>query len=287
MFWGGTFVAGRVVAQHLPPFSAAFLRFALAGACLLVLVRIREGGLPRLNRKQFLPILILGLSGVFAYNVFFFIGLKHVAAGRAAVIVATNPIFVALLAAAFFSEALSRERVAGICLSVSGAIIAITGGRPLTLFDQALSWGDLVMFGCVASWVTYLMVGKIMMQNLSPHAAVTYSCLVGAALLLPFGLAEGMVASLLSTPWHVWLSLAYLGFFGTVLGFTWFYQGVREIGPSRAAVFINFVPVWAILSGFLILDEPLCLALLLGAVMVGSGVYLTNHSAVKQLKARA
>ena len=284
MFWGGTFVAGRVTAQHLPPFSAAFLRFAIAGACLLALVRIREGGLPKLSRNQFVPILILGLSGVFAYNVLFFIGLKHVIAGKAAVIVATNPIFVALLAALFFNESLSKGRIAGICLSVCGAIIAITGGRPLTLFDQALTWGDMAMFGCVASWVTYLLVGKIMMQNLSPHAAVTYSCLVGAALLLPFSLAEGMLASLLLTPWHVWLSLAYLGFFGTVLGFTWFYQGIKEIGPSRAAVFINFVPVWAILSGFLILNEPLCLALLLGAMMVGSGVYLTNHAAVKKLK---
>ncbi len=277
MFWGGTFVAGRMVSQELPPFSAAFIRFAIASISLLVLVRIYEGGLPRLRRPQLLPISILGLSGIFAYNVLFFTGLQTVAAGRAAVIVATNPIFVALLAALLFKEPLGLGRVIGIAISVCGAILAITGGHPLALFKQVLTWGDIAIFGCVASWVTYLLVGKVMMQNLSPHAAVTYSCLIGTAMLLPFSLAEGLIGHLQLIPWTLWAALLYLGMFGTVLGFTWFYQGVKEIGPSRAAVFINFVPIWAIVSGYLILGEALDPTLILGAAMVSSGVYLTNR----------
>ncbi|HDQ40650.1 MAG TPA: EamA family transporter, partial [Desulfonatronum sp.] len=192
-----------------------------------------------------------------------------------------NPIFVALLAALLFKEPLTKMRSMGIALSVCGAVLAITAGHPLALLKQAVSWGDLAMFGCVASWVTYLLVGKVTMQNLSPHAAVTYSCLVGTTLLFPFSLAEGLLCTLNDAPWFIWLSLGYLGIFGTVLGFTWFYQGVKEIGPSRAAVFINFVPVWAIISGFLILEEPLNTALILGAIMVGSGVYLTNHQRIR------
>ncbi|GAB6061001.1 DMT family transporter [Desulfonatronum parangueonense] len=278
MFWGGTFVAGRLVSRELPPFSAAFLRFAIASVCLVILVRIYEGGLPRPRAAQILPIIVLGLSGIFAYNVLFFIGLQSVEAGRAAVIVATNPIFVALLAALLFKEPLGSGRLIGIGLSISGAVLAITGGHPLALFSQVLSWGDLAIFGCVASWVTYLLVGKVMMQNLSPHAAVTCSCLVGTAMLLPFSLAEGLIGHLLQISWTLWAALLYLGMFGTVLGFTWFYQAVKEIGPSRAAVFINFVPIWAIVSGFLILGESLNLTLILGAAMVGGGVYLTNRT---------
>jgi drug/metabolite transporter (DMT)-like permease len=277
MFWGGTFVAGRLVSRDLPPFSAAFLRFALAATCLMVLVRVYEGGLPRLRPKQFAPVLVLGMSGVFAYNVLFFTGLQTVEAGRAAVIVATNPIFIALLAALFFREPLGPGRILGIGLSILGAILAITRGHPLTLLHQAISWGDLVIFGCVASWVTYLLVGKVTMHSLSPHAAVTYSCLVGTAALLPFSLAEGLAGRLADLPWTIWAALLYLGFFGTVLGFTWFYQGVKTIGPSRAAVFINFVPIWAIIFGFLFLGESASPTLLLGAAMVSSGVYLTNR----------
>lgn len=281
MFWGGTFVAGRILAQHVAPFSASFLRFAIASVCLVFLVRMHEGGLPRLRRNQFLPILILGLSGIFTYNVLFFIGLKTVEAGRASVIVATNPIFIALLSALFFKEPLGKGRILGITLSVCGAVLAITKGHPLNLLDQPLSWGDVAIFGCVASWVTYLLIGKVMMQSLSPHAAVTYSCLVGTALLLPFSLGEGLLQILTNLPWFVWIALVYLGVFGTVLGFTWFYQGIKQIGPSRAAVFINFVPVWAIIAGFVILGETINPALVLGAAMVGSGVYLTNRKMIQ------
>jgi len=74
-----------------------------------------------------------------------------------------------------------------------------------------------------------------------------------------------------------WISIFYLGFFGTVLGFVWYYEGIKKIGPTRAGLFINFVPVTAIILAFLILKEPLTLSLLVGALFVCSGVYLTNR----------
>jgi drug/metabolite transporter (DMT)-like permease len=72
--------------------------------------------------------------------------------------------------------------------------------------------------------------------------------------------------------------ILYLGFFGTVLGFFWYYEGIRAIGPSRASGFINFVPVSGVFFGWLILDETVNLSLLAGAVMVMAGVYFTNCS---------
>jgi len=66
------------------------------------------------------------------------------------------------------------------------------------------------------------------------------------------------------------------GLFGTVLGFVWYYEGIKSIGPVRAGLFINFVPVSAVFLAFLILDEPLTASLLIGAILVSSGVYLTT-----------
>ncbi len=71
-FWGGTFIAGRVVTQYSPPFPAAFLRFAIAAIFLILLTWKTEGGFPRLQKHQLLPLLLLGMTGVFAYNFFFF-----------------------------------------------------------------------------------------------------------------------------------------------------------------------------------------------------------------------
>ena len=97
IFWGGTFIAGRVVSQQVSPFSAAFFRFIMASLCLLLVIRLKEGRFPLPAKQQLFPLFLLGLTGIFAYNYFFFKGLKLVEAGRASVIVAQNPIVIALL----------------------------------------------------------------------------------------------------------------------------------------------------------------------------------------------
>jgi drug/metabolite transporter (DMT)-like permease len=75
-----------------------------------------------------------------------------------------------------------------------------------------------------------------------------------------------------------WLSIFYLGIFGTVVGFVWYYQGVERIGPTKAGLFINFVPIFAILFAFFILREAITASLIVGAVLVITGVYLTNRT---------
>jgi drug/metabolite transporter (DMT)-like permease len=133
----------------------------------------------------------------------------------------------------------------------------------------------LFIFGCVASWVAYSLLGKSVMADLSPLAAVTYSSIVGTFCLFPPAVIEGLFESR-SYSFQAWASIFYLSFFGTVLGFLWYYEGIQRIGPVRAGLFINFVPISAVILAFLILSEPLTLSLLIGAVLVSSGVYLTT-----------
>ncbi len=118
IFWGGTFIAGRVVAKDVGPFSAAFFRFFIASIFLVLFTYKIEGKLPVLKKGQIFPVFLLGMTGVFLYNVFFFKGLKIIHAGRAAVIIAGNPILITLFSAYFFKEKLSLIKVIGIILSV-------------------------------------------------------------------------------------------------------------------------------------------------------------------------
>lgn len=274
VLWGGTFVAGRQLAGQMGPFAAAFLRFAIATACLLAFARLKEGGLPRLDRRGLIGVLLLGATGVFAYNALFFTGLATVGAGRAAVIIAGNPILIALGAALFFGEGMTRRKAVGIALSVAGAVEVIGRGEPLSLLSSGLSPGDAAILGCVASWSAYSLLGKTVMARLSPLGAVTWSSLAGTLLLLPAALAEGLAPA--AYPLSAWASLAYLGFCGTVLGFTWFYEGIQAVGASRAGVFINLVPVAAVIQAWLLLDEPVDASLLAGGALVLAGVWLTN-----------
>ncbi len=276
VFWGGTFIAGKIVAQDVEPFSAAFLRFAIASAFLVLITWKVEGKLPRIERSLVLPIFLLGLTGVFAYNVFFFKGLQSIDAGRAALIIALNPVMISLLSSIFFKEELTPIKIIGILLSVIGAMTVISRGNPLHLLQGHLGWGELNIFGCVLSWVSFSLIGKSVLGKISPLVSICYSSLAGTATLIIPATLEGLWTFLPAYSGITWLGLFYLGFFGTVLGFVWYYEGIKKIGPTKAGLFINVVPLSAVVLAFFLLKEPLTLSLLIGAILVSTGIYLTN-----------
>lgn len=275
-FWGGTFIAGRIVAGEVMPFSGAFLRFAIASFFLILITLKIEGKLPILERSLFPPVIFLGLTGVFAYNVFFFKGLQTVDAGRAALIIALNPVMISLFSSLFFKEELNLTKITGILLSVTGALTVISRGEPFQILDGHLGWGELNILGCVASWVSFSLAGKSVLKKISPLVAISYSSIAGTLLLTVPALMEGIWSYAPTYSGGAWTGLFFLGFFGTVLGFVWYYEGIEKIGPTKAGLFINVVPLSAVILAFFFLNEPLTLSLLIGAVLVSSGIYLTN-----------
>jgi drug/metabolite transporter (DMT)-like permease len=276
IFWGGTFVAARSVSDHIGPFTGSFIRFAAASILLAVIATFKEGRLPRMAKHQVVPAILLGMTGVFAYNVFFFSGLQTITAGRASLIVAINPVLISLLSDFFFHEKLHSAKIIGAALCLFGVILVISRGNPLLLFSGGIGRGELFILGCVVSWVTYSLIGKSIMRDLTPFAAVFYSCAIGAAALFPLALMENMAGRIGAFNFIDWTSLLYLAFFGTVIGFFWYYEGIAAIGAARASVFINLVPVSGVFLGWLLLREPVNLSIIAGALLVVGGVYLTN-----------
>ena len=275
-FWGGTFVAGRLLAADTHPVTSAFFRFAIASILLCLAVLHVEGRLPKLNMRQILAVAALGLTGIFAYNLFFFNGLAHIEASRAALIIALNPVAITLCSALIYREQLPLSRIFGIPLSVFGALVVISRGSLDLLFAGGIGRGELLISGCVLSWTLYSVIGKTAMRGLSPLAAVCWSSLAGSLMLLGPALCFGSFGEALSLAGTSWLCIAYLGLFGTVIGFYWYFQGIQTIGPSRAAVFINFVPVNGVLLATFLLGEPLDLSLVTGGLLVIGGAYLAN-----------
>ena len=141
VLWGGTFVAGRMLAGVVPPFAAAFLRFAVAGGALLLLLLRSQRRLPTLDRRQLGAVVLLGLTGVFGYNVAFFTGLESVPAGRAALIIALNPVGIALFSALFGGEPLRPLRSLGVLVSVCGAGVVISNGHLGRLLSAGVGAG--------------------------------------------------------------------------------------------------------------------------------------------------
>ncbi|MEA2021383.1 MAG: DMT family transporter, partial [Candidatus Caldatribacteriota bacterium] len=165
----------------------------------------------------------------------------------------------------------------GIILSLTGALIVISHGNLQEVFQGKIGMGELYILACVICWSTFSVFGKIAMKQLKPIITITYACLAGTLILLIPAILEGELPHFLNYNLEVWPSVFALGFFGTALAFTWYYDGIEKIGPAQAGIFINFVPVFATALAVLILNEKLYPSILIGAVFVVSGVFLNNY----------
>jgi len=257
LFFGSTFIAGRIMAANLPPFTSAFLRFLVASFFLVLFVFKIYGKFPRLNFQQFLLVI--------------------------AIIISLNPSLITILSALLLKEKFTKFKFVGIILSLTGALIVISRGNLQVILQGNIGWGELFILGCVVCWSSFTVIGKIIMKDLKPIIAITYACLAGTLLLIIPAYQEDVLQNFMQYSVEVWLSVFVLGFLGTALAFTWFYEGIDKIGPSRAGIFINFVPIFATLMAVLILREKLSPSLIVGAIFVVSGVYLTNYQ-VKNIK---
>ncbi len=280
IFWAGTFIAGRVLGREdgtVTPFCAAFLRFFFASIPLVIVTRLKEKALPGLKGNEIAPVILLALSGVFLYHFLFLTGLKTIESSRASLIVATCPVFITLFSAFFFKEKLTVVKLAGIVLSVFGAVFVITEGKLADIFTKGFGEGELCIFGCVICWTIYSLVGKAMLHRLSSLVMVTYSVLLGAVMLFIPAILEGLFSEITKyTLSKDFSAIIYLAVFGTVIGFVWYYDGLKKVGPVKTSQFINFIPVFTVILAFLILNEKITISLIIGAILVLTGVFLTN-----------
>jgi drug/metabolite transporter (DMT)-like permease len=277
--WGGTFIAGRVLAGAMPPLMGAVGRYLIATVGLLGVAVLVEGGLPRLSRQQAVGTLGLGVTGVFAYNVAFFDALSELPASRTALFVALNPVFTLIGAALFLRERLSLIRVAGIVLALAGVTIVISRGDLATLLNGGIGAGERSMMIAVLAWATYTLIGRSIMRSLSVIAATAYASLWGTALLvLDLAIHWQPIPATALAPVPL-LALVYVGLVGTVVAFVWFGEGVKAIGAARAAVFTNLVPVFGVAQAALILGEPVIPSMIFGGAIAICGVMIANTPA--------
>jgi drug/metabolite transporter (DMT)-like permease len=284
LLWGGTFIAGHQLSETIPPIVSAVSRFAVAALLLALWLWKQEGKFPSLSLQQFGAVCALGATGIFAYNLFFFAALSELPASRTALLVSLNPIVTALLLGTLLGERLGIIRWIGIGLAFIGAAIIVSRGDLVGAFhdlSSAMGKGELFMMGGVFSWAAYTIIGRYALKGLSPLAATTYAAVAGLILLAIFMSINPPELQAQMLNWSNIASIFYLGALGTVIGFVWYYQGVQAIGPSRTSIFNNLVPVFGVVLASILLKEPILSSMLIGGVLVITGVAITNRGKLK------
>ncbi|MEY3058714.1 MAG: hypothetical protein RL000_66 [Bacteroidota bacterium] len=270
--WGGTFIATKMASHVFGSFTGASFRYLVALLFMVPMMLFKDSKAFKLTRKQFIQLALLGFTGIFAYSFFFFTGLRLVKASHGALIVALNPVLVMLISSLIGKERIAGIKILGLLISLIGTAIVIARGDIMELFTM-FTWGDALMLGCPVSWAFYTYFAKDALKFASPLQASTWAIITGMMFIVFFVPFETFPVYV---DWTVWLAIVYLGICGSVLGFVWYYEGIKAIGPLRTSAFNNLIPIFAMLLSVLLLGETIHGYMIYGSAMVIGGVYLIN-----------
>lgn len=273
-FWGSNFNAARALAGELPPLTAAAERFGIAVVVLMAMRLLRGAGESTLTARDRLALCVLGLIGVFGFNFAFFTALHSTSALNAALIMALSPLLTNLLAVWLLGGVLGGAQLLGIGMAFCGVALVITGGH-FALLHIAI--GDLWMLGACVAWSVYsVLVRKFAAHIPSPQQA-RWTVTAGAVALILFALVrEQPLAHIAGQSGTALLILLYMGLFGTVLAYLFWLRGIQALGPQRAVLAFNLVPVFTLLINLAFGQQPaleqfIGMALVIGGVVIGSG----------------
>jgi drug/metabolite transporter (DMT)-like permease len=284
VFFGGTWVAGKVAVDEAPPATIAAARFAVATMLLWAWARTRAP-VPRPRPADLPLVAALGATAVAGYNLFFLYGLELAPATDGAIIVpGLAPVLTAALAWLLLGERVGRRGALGFALAFVGLVLVVDPAGGVGS-DRLL--GALLFVLGAACWGVYSILGKTATTRFDPVTATLYGTASGTLMLLPFSFGGGGWHDLAEASFETWASVAYLGVFGTVLAFVLFYEGLKRIGPGRATSFALLVPVFGVLGAVLLLDEPLGVLTLVGGVVVIAGLWLVQHRSGSTSRAHA
>ncbi len=269
--WAGSFIIVEIATKEIDPIDLGFLRFLVATPLMFLLVVLRKK--PLLLPKKELPwLVVLGLTGVTLLYLFQFLGIHYTNAPTASVLINTNVIFIAILSGLFLHEILTGKRIAGIILSFIGVFVIMISDlstQEMT-FDNLFFIGGILMLLSAFCWALYTLVGKRLLQRYDEFVITTYAFGLGTLFYLPFVFLHiGPV--LQQTSLDGWLAVLYLALVCSLFGYLGWYNALKHIDASKAAVFLNFIPLFTILMSFF-LGTSFSWFFLLGAGLIIYGV---------------
>jgi drug/metabolite transporter (DMT)-like permease len=276
VFWAGNMTVGRWIAGQVPPVTLAFLRWA--GATIFILpfawgYVAREWPTVRANWPV---LLVLGVTGSGLFNTFQYAALVHTTATSAGIIYASGPIMIALMSHFLNGERIAPLQFSGIALSLLGVVLVLTHGVPLAIAHQGFNRGDVIMLLAVVIWAFYTAyLTRRPRLHAMTFAAVTYA--IAALINLPMSAIELAGGAVLKLTPETGLAILYVAIFPSLVAYLCYNRGVEIIGPAKAGIYMNLVPLLAALFGIVFLGEQPALYHAAGFAFILLGVALVSR----------
>ena len=277
LIWSGNFVISRAMNNVIPPAGFVFWRWVVALVVLLPIV------LPRLRKEW--PILranlpLVCISGLFAvtlFNYLIYMAMHWTTAINAALVNSAIPIFIIMFARIFYGQRIMLRQHAGVALSLVGVAAIILRGDPSRILTLSFNRGDLLVLLAAIAWGLYSVAIKRYPQGLNPFVFLFAMTVVGLVLLVPIYAFEISRGQMMSFNLPTILSVGYVGILASVVAFTAWNNGLRQVGPHVGGQFVHLMPAFSTIMAVMFLGEKLQGFHIAGIVLIFAGIACATY----------
>jgi drug/metabolite transporter (DMT)-like permease len=273
IFWGFSYIAIKVALLYLTPVEMIAARFVLGGLTLLIIIRLK--GLSFSIKGQ-IKYLLLSALILFLHFWVMATGMIDTTAANTAWILTTAPIFIAALSFFILKEPFGGTQILGVVLATIGVIFLVSKGDFDSL-DWISSTGDWIVLGSCVTWAFYTIVTRKLTQKLNPLAATFWMIAIAGFAIVPYSLIKSGVDVYWRMNLDGILAVIFLGIGCLAISFWSWSEGLARKPAGEVGVYLYLEPLFTMIGAFLLLSEPITIWLILGALFIVGGVYVSER----------
>ena len=277
-FWSGNFIVGKFAYLfEVPPLTLNFFRWASVWLILIPFTyKDIYVNLPDI-KKNWLVISFMGVATISTFNSVVYFALNYTQVINAVLVLAAIPAATIVLSSLMNIEKTNIFQLLGLFLSIIGIATIISNADIKKIISLSFNKGDLWMLVCIFTWSIYSTLLKKYKFKFSQFSLIQLMVSVGILFLIPQFFYEKSIGLELNYNKAFFAILFYIVFFPAIAAYYCWQKGVEIIGPNRASMFIQLMPLFSAIMAIIIFNEKFQLFHFIGALFIVTGIYLSNR----------
>lgn len=275
-------IAKEVMPIYVKPFGFILIRVLGATTIFWILGLFITS--QKIEKEDYLKILLASFFGVGLNMLSFFKGLSLTTPISASVMMVTSPILVLIFSSILIRKAIGKQRIVGVIIGLIGTVLLITYGNSSDTNATNSNWGNFLVFVNAASYGLYLVISKNLTAKYHPIVLVKWLYLFGLIFTIPFGYNELTAVKWQEMPTNIYWNIGYVVVFTSCITYLFNLYGLSKLKPTTVSVFIYLQPVIATIFALIVGSDSLNFVKISATLLIFSGVYLVTKQVENSAK---
>ena len=273
--WAFAFPFIKIGLEELSFINLTIMRFLIVCIIFLMLLVLIPRYFSKLQKKDILPITILGFFGVIVYHFGLNYGEQYISPAIASLIIATIPIQIVIFARIILNEKITLKKFIGIIIALIGVLIISIWGKAEVVFEFEYYFGVIAILIAAILAALYTIAGKKLLERYNGLSLTVYAMLFGSIGLIPF-LGQSLIDEVITMTSRAWFAVIFLSVFSTVIGYIIWYVALRIKSASEISIYLYAIPVISTIISYFWFKDEITFMFIIGGFLVLTGLFIVN-----------